>query len=319
MNGPDGAAVTVDRLSKRYGDRTVLRDVSLRVDRGEVFGLLGPNGAGKTTTLETIVGLRRPTAGTVRVLGRDPSVDRRYVTERMAVQPQAATLFPTLTVAETLDLFASFHHEARRPEEVLDELDLGEARRVRVKHLSGGQERRLLIAIALIGDPEIVVLDEPSAGLDPQARRNLWDIIRRQQERGTTIVLSTHHMDEATRVCDRIAVLVDGSIAATGAPETLVREHAVTATVTFEILGRTTADELRSHGIPGEITVTEQGTVSLVAIETDDPDAVLRRLTFSTGLRPRGFRVAHGSLEDLFVDLANRPTSAAEGDRARRP
>jgi ABC-2 type transport system ATP-binding protein len=319
MNGPDGAAVTVDRLSKRYGDRTVLRDVSLRVDRGEVFGLLGPNGAGKTTTLETIVGLRRPTAGTVRVLGRDPAVDRRYVTERMAVQPQAATLFPTLTVAETLDLFASFHHEARRPEEVLDELDLGEARRVRVKHLSGGQERRLLIAIALIGDPEIVVLDEPSAGLDPQARRNLWDIIRRQQERGTTILLSTHHMDEATRVCDRIAVLVDGSIAATGAPETLVREHAVTATVTFEIPGRTTADELRSHDIPGEITVTEQGTVSLVAIETDDPDAVLRRLTFSTGLRPRGFRVAHGSLEDLFVDLANRPTSVTEGERAHRP
>jgi ABC-2 type transport system ATP-binding protein len=319
MNGPDGAAVTVDRLSKRYGDRTVLRDVSLRVDRGEVFGLLGPNGAGKTTTLETIVGLRRPTAGTVRVLGRDPSVDRRYVTERMAVQPQAATLFPTLTVAETLDLFASFHHEARRPEEVLDELDLGEARRLRVKHLSGGQERRLLIAIALIGDPEIVVLDEPSAGLDPQARRNLWDIIRRQQERGTTILLSTHHMDEATRVCDRIAVLVDGSIAATGAPETLVREHAVTATVTFEIPGRTTADELRSHDIPGEITVTEQGTVSLVAIETDDPDAVLRRLTFSTGLRPRGFRVAHGSLEDLFVDLANRPTSVTEGERAHRP
>jgi ABC-2 type transport system ATP-binding protein len=319
MNGSDRAVVTVDRLSKRYGDRSVLRDVSLRVHAGEVFGLLGPNGAGKTTTLETIVGLRRPTDGTVRVLGRDPSVDRRYVTERMAVQPQAATLFPTLTVAETLDLFASFYRDVRRPEEVLDELDLGEARRVRVKHLSGGQERRLLIAIALIGNPEIVVLDEPSAGLDPQARRNLWSIIRRQQERGTTILLSTHHMDEATQVCDRIAVLVDGSIAASGEPETLVREHAATATVTFEVPGRITADELRSHDIPGEITVTAKGAVSLVGIVTDDPDAVLRRLTFSSALRPRGFRVAHGSLEDLFIDLANRPTSAAEGDRAHRP
>jgi ABC-2 type transport system ATP-binding protein len=317
MNDHAKAVITVDRLSKHYGDRTVLRDVSLSVREGEVFGLLGPNGAGKTTTLETIVGLRRPSAGTVRVLDHDPASDRRFVTERLAVQPQAATLFPTLTVAETLELFASFHARVRPPEDVLDELELGDARRVRVKHLSGGQERRLLIAIALIGDPEIVVLDEPSAGLDPQARRNLWSIIRRQQERGTTILLSTHHMDEATQVCDRIAVLVDGSIAAMGEPETLVREHASTATVTFEIPGTTTVAELRSHDIAGAITVTVKGALSLVEVVTDDPDAVLRRLTFSTGLRPRGFRVAHGSLEDLFIDLANRPRSAAEGERAR--
>jgi ABC-2 type transport system ATP-binding protein len=316
MNDHAKAVITVDRLSKHYGDRTVLRDVSLSVREGEVFGLLGPNGAGKTTMLETIVGLRRPSAGTVRVLDRDPASDRRFVTERLAVQPQAATLFPTLTVAETLELFASFHARVRPPEDVLDELELRDARRVRVKHLSGGQERRLLIAIALIGDPEIVVLDEPSAGLDPQARRNLWSIIRRQQERGTTILLSTHHMDEATQVCDRIAVLVDGSIAAMGEPETLVREHASTATVTFEIPGTTTVAELRSHDIAGAITVTVKGALSLVEVVTDDPDAVLRRLTFSTGLRPRGFRVAHGSLEDLFIDLANRPRSAAEGERA---
>jgi ABC-2 type transport system ATP-binding protein len=316
MNDHAKAVITVDRLGKHYGDRTVLRDVSLSVREGEVFGLLGPNGAGKTTTLETIVGLRRPSAGTVRVLDHDPASDRCFVTERLAVQPQAATLFPTLTVAETLELFASFHARVRPPEDVLDELELRDARRVRVKHLSGGQERRLLIAIALIGDPEIVVLDEPSAGLDPQARRNLWSIIRRQQERGTTILLSTHHMDEATQVCDRIAVLVDGAIAAMGEPETLVREHASTATVTFEIPGMTTVAELRSHDIAGAITVTVKGALSLVEVVTDDPDAVLRRLTFSTGLRPRGFRVAHGSLEDLFIDLANRPRSAAEGERA---
>jgi ABC-2 type transport system ATP-binding protein len=316
MNDHAKAVITVDRLSKHYGDRTVLRDVSLSVREGEVFGLLGPNGAGKTTTLETIVGLRRASAGTVRVLDHDPASDRRFVTERLAVQPQAATLFPTLTVAETLELFASFHARVRPPEDVLDELELGDARRVRVKHLSGGQERRLLIAIALIGDPEIVVLDEPSAGLDPQARRNLWSIIRRQQERGTTILLSTHHMDEATQVCDRIAVLVDGLIAAMGEPETLVREHASTATVTFEIPGTTTIAELQSHDIAGAITVTARDALSLVEVVTDDPDAVLRRLTFSTGLRPRGFRVAHGSLEDLFIDLANRPRSAAEGERA---
>ena len=254
----------------------------------------------------------------MRVLGHDPAVDRRFVTERMAVQPQAATLFPTLTVAETLELFASFHRVVRRPAELLDELDLDDARRVRVKHLSGGQERRLLIAIALIGNPEIIVLDEPSAGLDPQARRNLWDVIRRQQERGTTVLLSTHHMDEATQVCDRIAVLVDGAVAAAGEPEALVREHAATATVTFEIPGPITAETLRSHDLPGDISVTSKGSVSLVAILTDDPDAVLRRLTFSTGLRPSGFRVAHGSLEDLFIDLANGPRHAAGAGRARR-
>lgn len=306
MNDQDHTnVITVAGLHKFYGDKTVLAGVSLSVRQGEVFGLLGPNGAGKTTTLETIVGLRRPSTGQVRVFGRDPAADRAYVTARMAVQPQAAALFPTLTVNETLQLFASFYEMARSPEELLQELDLTDARDVRVKHLSGGQERRLLIGIALVGKPEILVLDEPSAGLDPQARRNLWNIIERQQEQGSTILLSTHHMDEATQVCDRIAVIVSGRVAAEGEPDALIAEHAATATVTFEIPHPVTTEELLALGIPGEITTSVRDAHTQVSIQTAEPDTVLRRLTFTPGLQAQGFRVQHGSLEDLFIDLAN--------------
>ena len=297
--------ITVEGLHKTYGDKTVLDGVSLNVRKGEVFGLLGPNGAGKTTMLETIVGLRRPTSGTVRVLEWDPATDRTYVTSRMAVQPQAASLFPTLTVKETLQLFASFYKNARTHEDLLNELDLTNACNVRVKHLSGGQERRLLIGIALIGNPEIIVLDEPSAGLDPQARRNLWDIIRRQQERGSTVLLSTHHMDEATQVCDRIAVLVGGKVAAKGEPAALVAEHSATATVTFDVPRQITTEELNALSIPGDITVGYTGAHTQVSIQTSDPDIVLRRLTFTPGFQAQGFRVKHSSLEDLFIELAN--------------
>lgn len=303
LNATD--VITVENLHKTYGDKSVLNGISLSVRRGEIFGVLGPNGAGKTTALETIVGLRHPSKGQVRVLNHDPAADRAYVTARMAVQPQAAALFPTLTVKETLQLFASFYEAPLTPEELMHELDLSSARDVRIKHLSGGQERRLLIGVALIGKPEILVLDEPSAGLDPQARRNLWDILRTQQAQGTTILLSTHHMDEAAQVCDRIAVFVAGRVAVEGEPGSLISEYSSKSTVTFEVPVLITAEEIVALGIPGDVIATATGATTQVSILTLDPDTVLRRVTFTPGIQARGFRVQRGSLEDLFIDLAS--------------
>lgn len=300
-----GSAISVTDLHKSYGDKEVLKGISLAVEQGEVFGLLGPNGAGKTTALESIIGLRLPTSGSVRVLELNPATERRAITQLMAVQPQAAALFPTLTTWETLQLFASFYKAPRDPAEILAEVELDDARHTRVKHLSGGQQRRLLIGVALFGNPRILVLDEPSAGLDPAARHNLWTIIRRQQARGATILLSTHHMDEAAQVCDRVAILVDGVVVARGAPDDLIREHSGTANVTFVLTAPTTAAELAALGVSGEISTTEQGTMTRVSVITDDPDAVLRKLTFTPKLGSHSFNVRHNSLEDFYLDATN--------------
>lgn len=310
------AAVTVAALRKSYGERTVLNGIDFSVAPGEVFGLLGPNGAGKTTTLETVVGLRRPSSGEVRVLGEDPFLNREFVTERLAVQPQSAALFPTLTVRETLDLFASFYARPRSADELLKEFDLADAADVRVRHLSGGQERRLLIGVALVGSPKILVLDEPSAGLDPQARHNLWELIDRQRQRGVTVLLSTHHMEEATRVCDRIAVVVRGCIVAAGVPKDLVREHSRESVVSFDVEHTISSDELRGLGAFGELVTEVRGSTTAVQVTCEDSDALLRRITFTPGLRARNIKVTHGSLEDLFLDLAGTGgVVAGDGDR----
>lgn len=299
-----GDVIVVDGLRKTYNGKQVLAGVSFAVRRGEVFGLLGPNGSGKTTALETIVGLRAPSAGTVTVLGHDPAAARRVITARVAVQPQAAALFPTLTVRETLELFASFHPAPQQVSTLLTELGLTDAAHTRVKHLSGGGERRLLIGVALVGNPEILVLDEPSAGLDPAARRKLWGIIEAQRSRGTTVLLSTHHMDEATQVCDRIAILAHGTIAVAGEPEELIRRYSSVATVSFTLPDPVEDVDLASLGVTGEISSTVVAGGMRVSVKTDDADAVLRRLTFLPRLRPSGYRVTQGSLEDVFLEAA---------------
>ena len=310
MNDPRGAVIDVRDLEKSYRDKTVVRGVTFSVRRGEVYGLLGPNGAGKTTTLETIVGLRRPTSGTIRVLGLDPAKERRHITERMAVQPQTATLFPTLTVQETVDLFASFYARSSDPSDIIEQIGLADARRVRVKHLSGGQRQRLLVGIALVGQPEVLVLDEPSAGLDPSARRELWNIIERQRECGTTVLLSTHLMGEAAEVCDQLAILIRGRIAAEGEPAALIREHSTKATVSFTVPPDKRLDDLEALGLAGVITVAEDGSRSRVRVATADPDAVIRRLTFALELGASDYSVKHGSLEDLFIELSNTASDA---------
>jgi ABC-2 type transport system ATP-binding protein len=213
-----------DGVSKRYGDRVVLRDVSFAVARGEVFGLLGPNGAGKTTTLEILEGFRPATAGRVRILGFDPATHDVELRQRTGVVLQECGFPLHLRVGELLDAWRSFYRSPRPLGELLDVVELAPERNRVVRRLSGGQRRRLDFALALAGDPEVVFLDEPTTGFDPEARRRCWDAIGNLRALGTTIVLTTHYLDEAQHLADRVAVLCDGTIRACGTPAQLARQ-----------------------------------------------------------------------------------------------
>jgi ABC-2 type transport system ATP-binding protein len=219
-----GPVVEVDDVSKRYGDRVVLRDVSFAVARGEVFGLLGPNGAGKTTTLEILEGFRPATAGRVRILGFDPATHDVELRQRTGVVLQECGFPLHLRVGELLDAWRSFYRSPRPLGELLDVVELAPERNRVVRRLSGGQRRRLDFALALAGDPEVVFLDEPTTGFDPEARRRCWDAIGNLRALGTTIVLTTHYLDEAQHLADRVAVLCDGTIRACGTPAQLARQ-----------------------------------------------------------------------------------------------
>ncbi|MFP8882455.1 ABC transporter ATP-binding protein [Streptomyces mangrovi] len=222
------AAITVEGLRKRYGDVQAVDGVSLTVERGEFYGILGPNGAGKTTTLEMTEGLRKPDEGTVRLLGRSPFPRDPALLRRMGVQLQASAFFEKLTAREQIRTFASLYGvPAERADAMLETVGLTEKAGTRENRLSGGQAQRLSIACALVHDPELVFLDEPTTGLDPQARRNLWDLLRAINGEGRTVVLTTHYMDEAETLCDRVAVMDHGRVLRVGAPAELVAELGV--------------------------------------------------------------------------------------------
>ncbi|WP_101257374.1 ABC transporter ATP-binding protein [Streptomyces barkulensis] len=222
------AAITVEGLRKRYGDVQAVDGVSLTVERGEFYGILGPNGAGKTTTLEMTEGLRKPDEGTVRLLGESPFPRNPALLRRMGVQLQASAFFEKLTAREQIHTFASLYGvPAERADAMLETVGLTEKAGTRENRLSGGQAQRLSIACALVHDPELVFLDEPTTGLDPQARRNLWDLLRAINQEGRTVVLTTHYMDEAETLCDRVAVMDHGRVLRVGAPAELVAELGV--------------------------------------------------------------------------------------------
>lgn len=218
---PTRPAVQAHNVAKYYGDFIAVDELDLNVTAGEIFGVLGPNGAGKTTLLECLVGLRKPSRGQIRVLGLDPQRDRAEFTTRVAVQPQQASIFESLKVREAIDLFGALYSDPMDTDEILRLVDLEDHADRRITRLSGGQQRRALVGVTLVGRPEVVVLDEPSAGLDPQARRGLWRVLEQLKDRGTTVLLTTHHMDEAAAVCDRVAIIVDGRIKALGTPHEL--------------------------------------------------------------------------------------------------
>ena len=294
------SAIAVSGLTKRYGELTAVDDVGFSVAPGEFFGILGPNGAGKTTTLELIEGLREPDAGTVTLLGASPWPRRREVLGRIGVQLQGSAFFERLTTREQLATVASLYAVPDgRVDEMLELVGLTAKAGDRVEKLSGGQRQRLTIACALVHDPEIVFLDEPTAALDPQARRNLWDLLQGINEAGRTVVLTTHYMDEAEALCDRVAIMDHGQILELDTPAALVRglEASLRVSVVPRVL-----DEDTARALPGvEDVRADAGSLILT---TREPAVLLSRLAADDELA--GLQVRGASLEDVFLALTGR-------------
>lgn len=295
-------AVEVDGLVKRYGQTTAVDGISFTIQEGEIFALLGPNGAGKTTTLEILEGLRRPDAGKALVAGIDVSAHPRRVRELIGVQLQQAGFFERLTVAETLQVFAAFHRRSVPLDELIDRFHLREKARSYVTNLSGGQRQRLSLALAIINDPQIVFLDEPTTGLDPQARRILWEAIEELRADGRTVLLTTHYMEEAHHLSDRVAIMDHGKILAMDEPNALIRRYAPHSRI---ILPGVEADEAWS-GLPGvaRVEAGPEGTVLHCADVRAAMSALAQQDDGTDGWS--GLRIEGGTLEDVFLNLTGR-------------
>jgi ABC-2 type transport system ATP-binding protein len=283
-----GTAISVRGLRKSYGALEAVRGIDFEVRRGEVFGLLGPNGAGKTTTVEILEGYRRRDQGEVEVLGIDPAGAGGDWRERIGVVLQSSAMYETLTVAEMLRLFAGYYQEPRPVDEVVSLVGLSEKRDERVRRLSGGQRRRLDLGLALVGNPELIFLDEPTTGFDPRARRQAWETIRGLRGLGKTILLTTHYLDEAEQLADRVAVLAQGRIVASGAPA--------------ELTGAVAATEIRYRENGREVT-----------LETDEPTRVLHELTGRALAESReleGLVVRRPTLEEVYLSLTDEEQEA---------
>jgi ABC-2 type transport system ATP-binding protein len=292
-------AISVRGLRKSYGAVAAVGGISFDVEQGEFFGILGPNGAGKTTTMEIAEGLREPDDGQVSVLGLAPWPRNPALLPRIGVQLQASSFFERLTAREQIRTFASLYGvPARRADQMLATVGLTDSAEVRAEKLSGGQAQRLSIACALVHDPELVFMDEPTGALDPQARRNLWDLLRQINADGRTVVLTTHHMDEAETLCDRVAIMDHGQILKLGPPAALVRDIDSPVRISVESGQLSTADAR----LLGEASVTDDG-VSLT-IATREPAPVLAGLADRRALS--GLRVQGATLEDVFLDLTGR-------------
>ena len=294
------AVIEVTDLRKAYKGREVLRGVSLTVEEGEIFGIVGPNGAGKTTTVECLEGLRRADGGTVRVLGLDPRHDRAELRRQVGVQLQQAQLQERLRVREALELYASFYEHPRDPAELLEQWDLADRADAPFGKLSGGQQQRLFIALALIGRPTVVFLDELTSGLDPQARRDAWELVRRVRDGGVTIVLVSHFMDEVAALCDRAAVLDGGRIAACGTPQELVAQAGAESSLSFQTTG--TLDLVAMAALPGVTGVVQDGlTVTITGVGAI-VDEVTGHLARNRQVVTR-LRVQQSGLDDAYIAL----------------
>ncbi|MFE2107915.1 ATP-binding cassette domain-containing protein [Kitasatospora sp. NPDC059463] len=299
------AAISADGIRQRYGDVQAVDGVSLTVETGEFYGILGPNGAGKTTTLEILEGIRKPDEGRIELLGMAPWPRNPQLLPRIGVQFQASAFFNKLTARETIRTFGSFYGVGpRRADAMLERVGLTGSAGVMTDKMSGGQAQRLSIACALVHGPELVFLDEPTTGLDPQARRNLWDLLRDINAEGRTVVLTTHYLDEAEVLCDRVSVMDRGRILRTGAPASLVREIDDTVRISVEsgLLALDTARELFTAA-GAEITSLEDDGVSL-KLSTRLPAPVLAVLAEQGALR--GLEVRGATLEDVFLQLTGR-------------
>ena len=299
-------AISVRGLRKSYGDLEAVSGIDLAVPRGEVFAFLGPNGAGKTTTVEILEGYRERSAGEVDVLGIDPSRATREWRERVGIVPQDCNVPPYLTVREALSLYAGYYSAPRPVDDVIELVGLGGKADDRGGRLSGGQQRRLDVGLALIGDPELLFLDEPTTGFDPSARRQAWEVLAGLRELGKTIFLTTHYMEEAQRLADRVAIIRRGEIVGLGRPDEIGDRDEQPTLVTFRLPPGSTAAEL-----PPDLGAVGNGS-GPVRLETDDPTRTLHELTswaVRSGVDLEGLEVSRPSLEETYLRLTDQESS----------
>ncbi|RKN22137.1 ABC transporter ATP-binding protein [Micromonospora musae] len=313
------SALVVDGLRKRYRDHEAVAGIGFTVEQGEIVALLGPNGAGKTTTLEILEGLRSRDAGRVEVLGRDPGdrAEQRWLRERVGLVLQDIAVEPHLRVRETVARSAGYYPAPRDVDEVVELVGLAEKRDAKVKDLSGGQKRRLDLALGVIGDPKLLFLDEPTTGFDPTARRGAWEVVRSLRDLGTTVVLTTHYMDEAQALADQIVVLNAGRVVAQGTPETIGGRDTARTRIRFARPDGVAPEELPV--VPTEVDETN------VTLEVDDATEALHRLTgwaLARGTSLHRLAVEQPTLEDVYLsltgDAAGRPEAAPTSRRQRR-
>jgi ABC-2 type transport system ATP-binding protein len=295
--------IEVSNLRKTYGATVAVDDISLTVQKGEIFGIVGPNGAGKTTAVESIMGLRKPDSGAVRLLGLDPQTEADDLRQRLGIQLQEASLPDYLKVWEALDLFASFYRQTVPWEPLLEQWGLADKRNTRFKNLSGGQKQRLFIALALLNDPEVVFLDELTTGLDPQARRATWEMVRTIRDQGKTVILVTHFMDEAEELADRVAIIDEGKLVALDTPQALIQGLRAGSSVSFSGVNGFDAAMLRD--VKGVTAVTRQDRH--VIVHGNGP--LLARVAVALSqhdITPTDLHVEQANLEDVFLALTGR-------------
>ena len=304
------AVIEVDGLKKSYGDFEAVKGLSFSVSEGEVLAVLGPNGAGKTTTVEILEGYRTRDAGSVQVLGMDPAVGGVELRQRIGIVLQDTGVDPFLTVSEILTMHTGYYDHPRDVDEVIELVGLDEKRGARVKQLSGGQQRRLDVALGLIGDPELLFLDEPTTGFDPTARRQAWEIVKNLSTLGKTVLLTTHYMDEAQALADRVIVISAGRIVAEGTPQSIGGRADANATVRFRLPDGVTTAEVASAGA-AEATPGDHG---FVVVSTATPTDTLHRLTgwaLDRNSELAELTVARPSLEDVYLDLTSDTEAAS--------
>jgi ABC-2 type transport system ATP-binding protein len=301
------SALVCRNLTKRYGDVVALNDLSLDVRRGECFGMLGPNGAGKTTTVEIFEGLRQADSGEVEVLGERWKGDGLALRARLGIQLQETKFQEKLTVAEVMTLFRSFYPRGLSVAEALALVSLDEKAAAQVRTLSGGQKQRLSLACALVGEPEVLFLDEPTTGLDPQSRRQTWDTVQAFKARGRTVLLTTHYMDEAAQLCDRVAVVDHGRVIALGTPRDLIASLGAEHVVEFAVDGQAAMSDDEVRALPSvERVARENGVWRVTVREMHHAIPALLAALAERGLAPTELTTHHATLEDVFMSLTGR-------------
>ncbi len=296
--------IDVQDLSKSYGDVEAVKGVTFHVDRGEVFALLGPNGAGKTTTTEILEGFRERTGGACLVLDHDPAKRERALRERVGIVLQSTGIDPFLTVRETIEMYSGYYPKRLETDHVIEVVGLAEKRDTRVNKLSGGQQRRLDVAVGLAGDPELLFLDEPTTGFDPNARRNAWEVVKNLTALGKTVFLTTHFMDEAQYLADRVAVIAGGEIVAEGTPDTIAGRDRMTPRIRVRV----------PEGVEPPPTQGPVGRDGVIEIQTADPTRVLHELTgwaLDHGYAFGSIDVERPSLEDIYLEITGETQDAA--------